>query len=289
VRALLTACLFLISTLLLLAGEATPLRIATWNLENYLLQNRWEHGAFRFDYPKPEAEKTLLRQTLLKIRPDVLLLQETGSKEFLLELQADLKAEGLDYPFTHFSAIPDARTGLALLSKIEPDQVLLLEPRDEEALVLRGVHELVLSLASARLRLFHIHLKSRYTSDKADPDSRAFRTRELALLQAVLNERMALPGSGDQYLIAGDFNTPFADPLLDDLRAEWAPLKLVDSQGESWTYHHFKTDSREIIDGFWQPHGQTAFHPVGLYPPARDLPNGSDHRLVVIEWRDGGD
>jgi endonuclease/exonuclease/phosphatase family metal-dependent hydrolase len=284
---------FLLTALLLgcvasLFGEAPPaLRIATWNIQNYLLQNRWVHDAFRFDYPKPEAEKALIRQTLLQVRPDILLLQETGSVELLLELRADLAASGLDYPYYHFSAIPDARTGLALLARIEPDQVLLLEPVKEETRILRGVHEIALSFGEHRLRIFHVHLKSRYTSDKADPDSIAFRTRELALLESLLKDRAARAEPSDRFLLAGDFNTPFEDSLLDGLRSGWTPLRPVDATGETWTYHHFKTASYETIDGFWQPHGQPGFHPVGLFPQSRDRPNGSDHRLVVIEWRPG--
>lgn len=285
-KALLTALLLLCAAAL--PGEPGPgLRIACWNLENYLLQNRWEHDAFRFNYPKPEAEKALLRQTLLRVRPDILLLQETGSEEMLLELRADLAAGGLNYPVTHFSAIPDARTGLALLATVEPEQVLLLELAGDDARILRGIHEVVLQLGAVRLNIFHVHLKSRYTSDKADPDSVAFRTDELTLLTRFLKQRLTAAEPGDHFLLAGDFNTPFGDPLLEGLRKHWTALKPVDARGEAWTYHHFKTASFETIDGFWQPHGQTRFHPVGLFPLSRDRPNGSDHRLVVIEWRPG--
>jgi exonuclease III len=286
VKAALTALLLCWAACL--PGEAeTSLRIATWNLQNYLLQNRWAHDAFRFDYPKPEAEKALLRQALLSVRPDILLLQETGSEELLLELRADLAAGGLDYPYHHFSAVPDARTGLALLAKVQPEQVLLLEPVDGDARILRGVHELVFRRGSLRLSVFHVHLKSRYTSDKADPDSVGFRTRELGLLNKLLMDRLARAEPSDRFLLGGDFNTPFEDPLLDGLRANWAPLRPVDSKGEAWTYHHFKTASYETIDGFWQPHGQPGFHPIGLFPLSRERPSGSDHRLVVIEWRPG--
>jgi exonuclease III len=284
VKAALTALLLFWAACL--QGEAeTSLRIATWNLQNYLLQNRWAHDAFRFDYPKPEAEKALLRQTLLSVRPDILLLQETGSEELLLELRADLAAGGLDYSYHHFSAVPDARSGLALLAMVEPDQVLLLEPVDGEARILRGVHELVFRKGPLCLSVFHVHLKSRYTSDKADPDSIAFRTRELALLNNLLEARLARAEPSDRFLLGGDFNTPFDSAMLDALRGTWLPLRPIDARGEPWTYHHFKTASYETIDGFWQPQGQSGFHPFGLFPLSRDRPNGSDHRLVVIEWR----
>lgn len=279
---------FLILLAVSLAGaEPVSLRIASWNVQNYLLQNRWAHDAFRFAYPKPEKGKAFLRRTLLRVQPDVLLLQEFGSEDLLRELREDLAASGLVYPYLQFTAIPDARTGLGLMARVPPESVLLLEPRDAsgEGRILRGVQEISIRFGGLRLIMFQVHLKSRYTSDEADPDSVVFRTRELVLLQGMLDSRVKLAEPADRLLLAGDFNAPVDSPLLDGLRQAWMPFLPVDARGETWTYHHFKSDSRETIDGFWQPLGQSGFYPVGLFPLSRDRPAGSDHRLVVVEWR----
>ncbi|MFO7726364.1 MAG: endonuclease/exonuclease/phosphatase family protein [Oceanipulchritudo sp.] len=271
-------------------AESEPVRVATWNVRNYLQQNRWHDDAYRFDYPKPEAEKARLRETLLEVRPDILLLQEMGSEAFLLELRDDLRAGGLDYAWFHFSAVPEARTGLALLARFAPDEELLLLPGEapDEASpgIRRGVHELRFPRGKSVLRVFHVHLKSRYTTDEADPESRAFRTSELRLLEGLVERRRVLAGPREVLLLAGDFNTPFEDGLLDGLRRHWRPLAVEDADGEAWTYHHFKSGRREVIDGFWHPRGQGgAFSPNGVYPAGEVAAGGSDHRMVVIDWR----
>jgi endonuclease/exonuclease/phosphatase family metal-dependent hydrolase len=290
VKALLTllALLLLAPATYTAGAETDTLRIASWNIRNYLLQNRWEHGRFRFDYPKPEREKAQLRRLLLQVRPDVLLLQEIGSAALLDELADDLAASGLDYPHRHVGVAPDARGGLGLLARIPPREVLFLDPVGSAgaARIRRGVQEAVFALEGARLRVFNVHLKSRYTSDPADPESRAFRTAELAALEALLGARLALRKEAESLLVAGDFNTPFDDAMLGALARDWAPVRVVDAAGEDWTYWHQRSDSRERIDGFWQPRAAPAHcFGVGLFPLAADRPGGSDHRMVVVDWR----
>jgi endonuclease/exonuclease/phosphatase family metal-dependent hydrolase len=270
-------------------AQAESLRIGTWNVRNYLLHNRWEQGKFRFDYPKPEAEKAALRRVLLQVRPDILLLQEIGSAAMLQELREDLAAAGLDYPHLHAAVAPGARGGLGLLSRLAPAEALFLDPvggQEGAPLIRRGLQELVFHLGGQRLRVFNVHLKSRYTSDPEDFESRAFRAAELRALQAVLAARLAIRGEDEWLLLAGDFNTPFDDPLLEALRLGWQPLEAVDAAGEAWTYLHVRTDTRETIDGFWKPAGDAeGLSAVGVFPVEKDGPIGSDHRLVVVDWR----
>lgn len=282
--------LFLFAGLLPLAAGPGPLRLATWNVQNYLLQNRWEDGQYRFAYPKPEADKDILRAHLLSTRPDILLLQEIGSGAMLAELREDLAHAGLDYPFSHFSALPESRSGLAILSMHSPDEILHVSPIDNgdpsRPLIRRGVQEVLFTCGDRRIRIFHVHLKSRYTSDEADPDSIRFRTAELGALKAVLGQRLGIAGEGETLLVAGDFNTPFESPFLDPLREQWVPLPVEDEQGSSWTYHYKKDGSFELLDGFWTvPAAVDAFIPVGLFPSSADSPAGSDHRMVVIDWQ----
>ena len=76
------------------------IRVATLNLDNYLLANRRVEGRYRPDYPKPEDNKKALREIILATDADILAVQEIGVEVFLLELQRDLRLEGLDYPHT---------------------------------------------------------------------------------------------------------------------------------------------------------------------------------------------
>ncbi len=271
------------------ATETPPLRLASWNVENYLLQNRWEHGRYRFAYPKPERAKKRLRAELLRARPDVLLLQEVGGDAFLRELQLDLAASGLELPYRHCAVAPGARGGLGLLSRVPPQEVLfhdpvpLDDPQLADAVLRRGVQEIALSWHGRRLRLFHVHLKSRYTSDPADPESARARAAELRAVQRLLEARRELDRDALP-LLAGDLNTPFDAPQLEGLRAGWAPVAPVDAAGAGWTYLHLRSGARERIDGFWAPrHRSGELHPVALFPLHPDAPPASDHRMVVVE------
>jgi endonuclease/exonuclease/phosphatase family metal-dependent hydrolase len=306
-------------------AEPASVRIATWNVRNYLTQNRWHDGAYRFDYPKPEAEKDRLRAVIHAVNPDILLLQEFGGPAFLREFREDLQREGLAYPYFHFQAVPGSRTGLALLSRLPPAESILLVPPpsredDDRPAVVRGLQELLFHLNGHALRLFHVHLKSRYTTFDDDPESRRFRAAEIARLEAIIRPRLGLADPSETLLIAGDFNTPFSHPLLNPLREDWQPLPVADADGRDWTYLHFKSGRRDTIDGFWQRRPaadgdtpslrdrspESTLRPVGVFPVVRNPagtagPNnestpeqpdltdriGSDHRMVVIEWVPG--
>lgn len=287
--------LFLASLSPLGAEPASLLRLATWNVRNYLLQNRWHDGQFRFEYPKPEREKAPIRDVLLRIRPDILFLQEIGSPEMLEELREDLAASGLFYSSACFSALPEARSGFGVLSMISPREIILLEPGDGQqshrSFTQRGIQQVVFDYHGRRLHTFHVHLKSRYTSDKDDPESQRFRTAELESLEALLERQLSIQSHNQTLLLLGDFNTPFDSHMLDPIRENFVPIEVLDESGNPWTYHYYKTQALEQLDGFWTTPGQLReFMPTGLFPPGIDSLDGSDHRIVVVEWRaDKGD
>jgi len=272
------------------APSLTGLQIASLNVRNYLGQDRWVHEAYRFAYPKPEKEKAALRKLIHKVRPDILLLQEMGSDAYLRELQNDLQAEGLHYSYRHFSGREEGRTGLSLLAKRVPEEVIFhAAPKNaDDRFLARGIQELLFRETHDRaaLRVFHVHLKSRYTSDPADPDSRMQRKEEIDLLTDWAARRMAVSGDREWILLAGDFNTPFTNKLMAPLHQIAQPVPLIDPSGSGWTYYHRKTDRRERVDGFWVAIGCEAFSPVGLYPQALCPGAGSDHRMAVVRWRE---
>ena len=98
-------------------GES--LRIATYNLDNYLVMARYVNGAWHKSYPKPEAEKVIIRSVIREKMPEILALQEMGSLPFLKELQADLAAEGVDYPYAIHMQGADSVRHLAVAFKTE--------------------------------------------------------------------------------------------------------------------------------------------------------------------------
>ena len=275
---------FLLAASLCGGGTGCPLRIATWNVQNYLSQNRFEDGTFRLDHPLPENRKQGIRRLLLQTRPDILFLQEIGTRDHLRELQLDLAASGLHYPYTFFSAAPGARTGLAVLALSSPLEVIFHDPvrLDDFGFpghsLQRGIQETRFSLEGRPYRFFHLHLKSRFSNDPADPDALRLRSAEMKALVRFMDALLASdPVSA--FVLAGDFNTPFGDPLWQGILDRWQPLPVADEHHQTWTYQH-RSGATDILDGFWFPSDRpTPLLPEALLP-ASNPP--SDHRLVLV-------
>ena len=266
------------------AGES--LLVGTWNVQNYLLQNRYLYGKYRFNYPKPEVQKEGLRLLLLDSRPQILFLQEVGSHAFLHELQRVLAAEGLEYPYQHFSIIPGNRSGLAVLSRIPfrkalfHDQIPVVQ--DNGPLFLRrGIQEITISLDGFDVTFFHLHLKSRYSTNPDDPSAAGHRAAEITALSRFLDAFGPLLENSSP-LIVGDFNTPFASPLLDPLKISWIPVPAPDPDGALWTYTYWKTKSSERLDGFWKSRIGKPFASLSARTCPAPIPPPSDHRLVLL-------
>ena len=269
-----------------LPGEGKSFRVATWNLQNFLVQNRFEEGKFLYKYPMPESRKKRIREQILAESPDVLFIQELGGPGYLRELQLDLKADGLDYPFRHYAGHPEARTGVSVLSKTPPGKVVFHDAiplgmdEADHSLMRRGVQEVGFQINGTGYRFFHVHLKSRYSEDPDDPDSRKVRAGEIRALASFLEaHRRADPQA--VLFVAGDFNTPFDDPLLDPLRVAFTPVPAIDASGNPDTYFHHSGRS-EVLDGFWMLDIPPVAVPVeGTIVP---LPGAcpSDHRMILL-------
>ena len=83
----------IISCLSSLLGE-NVVRVASFNLRNYLSCDRMVEGKWRQDYPKPEIEKKAVRSIIRSVNPDILVFQEMGDYPYFLELLIDLNVFG---------------------------------------------------------------------------------------------------------------------------------------------------------------------------------------------------
>lgn len=276
------------------AGDET-LRIATYNLDNYLVMDRLVNGRWRPDYPKPEHEKAFLRENIRAVDPDILLVQEIGDLEFLEELRSDLAQEGLHYSYAVHMRGEDEERHLALLSRYLPVDVVKHPDLDFKYLdgrmrLKRGLLEASFGLPDGRaFRLFGVHLKSRWTDDKRDPESAMRRTREAEACRDRIIER-TLDAGEPLYLVAGDFNDHPDSPTLRRFyqrgdRELGSLVPIADSRGHVWTYFYQKHGVYSRIDGFVASPELAPMIQAGrghiLDGPVELL--GSDHRLVYLD------
>ena len=276
------------------AQASQTVRIATYNLRNYLISDRMVSGSWFMNYPKPEVEKAVIREGILIIRPDILVLQEMGDMSFLKELQEDLAFDGIEYPYGIIMEGADPFRHIAVLSKIKPKYInkhkdLDFKYLNKEESVSRGLLELGFNKGTP-FTLFAVHLKSRYTNYKADDQSKLRRTLEAKVCRNIILERMDKDAAFLNYLIVGDFNDgPNSAPMRrfykKGSRIIGKRLNAVDSQGHYWTHFYMKEKSHSTVDGFILSPG---LEPKVVANSARiwDPPNayiGSDHRMVYFD------
>ena len=238
-----------------LRGET--LTVATYNVENYTLADRMVEGVFRKGYPKPEAEKTALRAVIRGLGADVIALQEIGGEAFLRELQRDLAKEGMDYPYAEVLNAADEDRRVAVLSRRAFSAVvrhtdLTFNYFDRVEKVKRGLLELRLAGEGGEVTLFVVHLKSRFTDRKDDPESALQRSGEAVAVRDRVLKIVPEPANA-RFLIMGDFNDARSSrPVRAMLErgktkiAEWLPA--ADGRGEVWTHFYERGDSYSRVD-----------------------------------------
>ena len=271
------------------------IRVATYNLDNYLVMDRHVGAKWRPSYPKPEAQKAIIRKTILATKPDILAIQEIGGLPFLEELRADLAHAGLHYDYAiHMQAV-DSERHTAVLSQIAPEEVFKHDDLDFKYFegrkkVKRGLLEVTFPIEDGSVfQLFVVHLKSHWTDVKADPTSELRRTREAEACRNRIVER-SYDRSQDLFLVAGDFND---DPDSATMRRFHKRGKLQigarvpasDSRGELWTLFYKKKSQYATFDGFVS---SGALRPrieagVAHIVDGPEVLLGSDHRMVYLD------
>ncbi|MEN8662656.1 MAG: endonuclease/exonuclease/phosphatase family protein [Lentimonas sp.] len=275
--------------------NAESLRIATYNVRNYLVMDRQVAGSWRPSYPKPEIEKASVREIINAAQPDILVLQEMGSVDFLEELRADLHQEGLHYPYAVHLSGPDSIRHVAVLSMLPPLEVKkhkyldfrYLERRER---VKRGLLEVSFEGAKgARFTLFALHLKSRWTEDEKDLESELRRTREAEACRNLVVKRTIDRNLGN-YMIIGDFNAPPSSAAQRRFHRRGqleigSSLPAYDSRGEVWTYFYKKESSYQTVDGFVMSPAMLKYvkDGAGVVVDSKGALVGTDHRLVYAD------
>jgi endonuclease/exonuclease/phosphatase family metal-dependent hydrolase len=279
------------------ASNGASLRVASYNIENYLLMDRHTDGRWRRDYPKPEAEKNALRTVIRYHQPDILALQEMGEEAFLIELQADLRDEGLDFPYRVWMESNDGVRHLAVLSKVEPVEIqfhneLDFAYRGERSRMRRGMLEVVFNSGLDSPQYWHLfvfHLKSKWTEFNDDSEANLFRSREAEAARNAIITKLP-PEDGSLYLIAGDLNDdPNSGPVRRFRsrgdRTIGIALPTADDRGHVWTQFWARRSLYSVKD-YLIPSPAMAEHVIGRRGHISSHPkskNASDHRLIYID------
>ncbi|MFP6901741.1 MAG: endonuclease/exonuclease/phosphatase family protein, partial [Opitutales bacterium] len=280
--------------MVVVAVGTEPVRVATFNLRNYLVCDRSVEGVWRKQYPKPEKEKAAIRSIVSKVKPEVLALQEVGPEPFLRELQKDLQTAGDSYPHHAWMEAEDENRHLAVLSKIP-----ILETRPHDGLdfkyfdgrenIRRGLLEVVFETNGVKWSLFVVHLKSKWTERKDDFEAATRRTGEARAARDFIKKTYPAADS-PRYLVAGDFNDHRdSAPLRRFLKSGDTSLTSIvpaaDSRGETWTHYWKKRDLYSRVDFFLAtPYMQERIKDGrGVVVDLAEARVASDHRMVHLD------
>ena len=294
----------MVSSLLLFVFSLIPLqgkdtvRVASFNLRNYLSCDRMVEGKWRPDYPKPEIEKKAARSMIRSVNPDILVLQEMGDYPYLIELWMDLNVTGGPYyPYSIWkpNLEDDEIRHLAIFSKYPPKKVInhvdlsfsYFEGTSRSG---RGLLEVDFRPFGLSFSLFNLHLKSMWTERKDDPQARIRREKEARTMRDLIREKYP-PESKPNYLIIGDFNdhknsAPLKRFMTVNERVLSNAIPCVDSRGHLWTHYFKKQDSYSRIDYILtSPNLMNYYVPQsGRIMDFKNADIASDHRMIYADF-----
>ncbi len=278
---------------------AEKIRVASFNLQNYLIMDRVVEGKWTRDYPKPEKEKRALRSILKQVDADVVAFQEIGERPFLNELWMDLNVtKGPVYPYAIWMPAGDAEEvrHLALFSKIPVNSIRMHHDIQfpyfgDRKTPDRGVLEVTFDSNGTKWKLFNLHLKSKWTERKDDPEAKIRREREARAIRDYLRKSNP-PRMNSHYLVVGDFNDHRnSAPLRRFLQVNDTVLTSMipceDSRGHRWTQHWAKADSYSRFDYILATPPMLKRLVVGSAKivDGPDSALASDHRMIFADFQ----
>src|SRR5687768_12120888 len=284
------------------APGAELFRVATYNVENYILRSNETRSI------KPPESRAKIREHLLAIKADVIALQELGGADALHDIQQGLKSAGLDYAQSEIVHGWDTNIQVAVLSRFP---IVARRSHTNESYLLYGrrfhVGRAFLEVdiqpnAQYTFTLITTHLKSR--RQVAEGDEAEMREQEAILLRekidALLNRNREV-----NLVVLGDLNDVRdskstravlgrgRNALIDTRPAERNgdnlpnPIPRYDPRNITWTHFYGKEDTYSRIDYVlvspamareWVKDESYIF-------TAANWGLASDHRPVVVGFR----
>lgn len=285
------------------AAGAETIRVATYNVENYLDQPT---ASRRF--VKSDQARAKVCESIRALHPDVIALEEMGTTNALLELRASLRRAGLDFPYWEHVQAWDTNVHLAVLSRLP---IVAFRPHTNENFLLdgrrfavgRGFAEATLQVSNHfTFTLIAAHLKSRRIVPEADEAQ--LRLEEAKVLRRIVDERFRADPDA-KLVVAGDFNDVKDSDAVREVIGR-GRFRLVDTRpaerngdtapngnarfeprNVTWTHYYGKEDTYSRVDYIlFSP--ALARHWVTNETCILTLPNwgvGSDHRPLVAAFQ----
>jgi endonuclease/exonuclease/phosphatase family metal-dependent hydrolase len=279
----------------------TTFTVATYNLENYLLE------AIGTRQAKAPAARAKNREFIRVLKPDVLCVQEIGLAPALSELRASLKAEGLDYPHWEHVSGWDTNITVGVLSRFpivarrsHTNLSYLLQGRRFS--VSRGFAEIDIRVnPQYTFTLMTAHLKSRRQvasgneADMREQEALLLREQIDAVLKRNPNANLVVCGdlndtkdSVSTRAILGQGRTALVDTRPAERNGDNTPSENPrwDPRNVTWTYYYGREDTYQRIDYlFVSPGMAREWQKEGTHVLA--APNwgaASDHRPIIATF-----
>lgn len=243
------------------SGAASPvsgsgLHFIEYNVENWLVMDRFINNKQVKDSPKPESEKKAVISILAKNQPDVLGLCEIGQASDLAEIQSRLKAAGVDLPHSHHTGGSDPTRHLGILSRFPITSTS--KPAETEFQlkgqtfgINRGILDATIEARGKSYRFIGVHLKSKREVEEADQEQ--LRIHEARLLRRHVDSILATDPEA-RLVVYGDFNDTRPTTAFKTVTGSYnspgylTAIPFKDSRGHAWTHHWAPHDIYSRID-----------------------------------------
>ena len=276
-------------------ASAAEIVLCSYNLKNWLVMDRFDGEKTVLSAPKPEAEKQKVVSIIAAIHPDILGICEIGTEDDLRDLQARLKAAGLDLPNIEFSHGGDEHRSLALLTHLpiqarNSQKGLKYQIGGVEFPFQRGILDVTVRVAEDfNLHCLGVHLKSK--RDIPEADQEVMRRNEARLLRAHIDGILATDANA-KIVAYGDFNEDRnGAPISEVMGSRNSPnymedLLIKDINGEVWTHFWDSADAYSRFDYFFMSRSlrpYVDFKRSFVYS-SKDFDKASDHRPIVMRF-----
>lgn len=271
------------------------LTFITYNVENWLTEDRYIDGKPVKGRPKPESQKQAIVQILARHSPDVVGLCEIGTAADLAEIQEKLKAAGLELPHSHYTGGADPIRHLGLLSRFPITATAnatetVFQLAGKTFAINRGILDATITANHRSYRFIGAHLKSKRDSEQGDQDG--IRLNEARLLRRHVDSILQNDANA-QLVVYGDFNDTRASPTIRLIAGNYrshdylTAISSKDSRDETWTHYWSLHDIYSRIDFIMVSHSLHDEVDASLSKIIDDAEwdEASDHRAVMAVFK----